>query len=98
MSYVEALLENDENTNIMNENQEMINEADQMINEFRDVAKNFVAANSSEFIGEDAQDTYKNIRVFTEAATAQFMREVAGMASNVYKDQIGSRPKLDDYL
>jgi len=46
------------------------------IKEFPKTLKSFILANPSEFIGKNLDDTRKNIRVFTEVATAQFVNRL----------------------
>jgi hypothetical protein len=76
---VEALIESDGNALVETHN-ELLTEAVVVINDFSKDIKNFILENSTEFMGESVEDTFKNIRVFAEVATAQYVAEV----SNIY--------------
>lgn len=94
---LDNFVENTEVKAILSENEEIINEADQMVNDFKDVIKNFVLSNPDEFIGESIDITVKNIRVFSEVATAQYITEITNQVGDkfTYPQPAAS---VNDYL
>ena len=72
---VDALLESEGNA-ILENHEDVIVEAMTYANEFSKHLKGFILSNPAEFIGENTEDTYKNIRVFSEVATSQFINEI----------------------
>lgn len=82
MSYVEALLENEEINSVLEENQDVILETEEAISHFPKVLKSFILNHPTEFLAESIEETYKNIRVFTEVATSQFIQEVTTLYGN----------------
>lgn len=100
MSHVKALLENQENISFLNENQEAVKLTEEVINKFPGILKEFINNNPNEFIAEDIEHTYKNIRIFTEVATSQFIHEITTIfASSLLETEI-SNPKavVSDYI
>ncbi|MEM3452043.1 MAG: hypothetical protein QW835_00250 [Candidatus Hadarchaeum sp.] len=71
------MLESAEAQDILKENVDLLNEAVDSVDWFGGVLKNFIRENILEFIGETKEDTLKNIRVFSEIATAQFLAETS---------------------
>jgi hypothetical protein len=43
--------------------------------------------NPEEFIGENTEETYKNMRVFAEVGTAQYIAEVSNMYGSSIQEQ-----------
>jgi len=94
---ISELLES--NGHIIDNNGEMIVEATDLINDFRKDAKSFVLTHPEEFIGESVDDTYKNIRVFTEVATSQFVTEISNLYGNVINEnEIIDEEGINEYL
>jgi len=104
MSIINTLLENEDFQNYMKENEEIFNEAEQDINDFGKTMKSFILANPTEFLAENIEQTKKNIRVFTEVATAQYITEVSNIVSKKVKPQEteelseGETDTVDDYF
>ncbi len=94
---IETFMENEEIKEVLSENEEIIAEADALVSDFKDVIKNFVLSNPTEFIGENIDQTVKNIRVFSEVATAQYITEVTDQAGAnfTYPEPAAS---VNDYL
>lgn len=84
MQYVQALLENAETQNILQENSELINEASNIMANFYGVLQNYVQNNIVEFLDENIEETSKNIYTFAAYATKQMLTEL----SNVYGNKI----------
>ncbi|MFW6246968.1 MAG: hypothetical protein ACOC22_02200 [bacterium] len=82
MSYIETLLENDSVKEFATKNEEVIKEAEEKTNQFRAFLKEFVLNNPKEFLAESLNETKKNIRTFSEVATAQFLAEVSSYYSS----------------
>jgi len=80
-------------------NEEVIQEAEMAINDFPKVLKAFITSHPEEFIAESLEETYKNIRVFTEVAVAQYATEVTNIyGSNVVEEEAIAEEKLADYI
>lgn len=97
---VNALLES-EGQAIVDNHEDVIVEAMTLVNDFQKEMKSFVLNNPEEFIGESVEDTYKNIRVFSEVATAQYVSEVSNLYGNVIEEQlpVGEEDQgLSEYL
>ncbi len=94
---IETFMENEEIKEVLSENEEIIAEADALVSDFKHVIKNFVLSNPTEFIGENIDQTVKNIRVFSEVATAQYITEITDQtgANFTYPEPAAS---VDDYL
>ena len=102
MSIVETILENEDFQNTLKENETVIAEAEQMVDDFGKVLKSFIIANPNEFLAEDVEQIKKNIRVFTEVATCQYMCEVSAMMSPYFaseeQQQITQETEEDPYF
>lgn len=101
MSEIQALLENENVQTFITENEEILTETEQAVQDFGKVLKSFVLSHPEEFVAENTEETFKNIRVFSEVATAQFLQEVttlvgSGMAEDVDEDQ--TYGNMNDYL
>jgi hypothetical protein len=83
---VEALLES-EGTVLVENNPELLTEAIVTISDFSKEMKKFIFQNPTEFIGESVEDTFKNIRVFSEVATAQYVAEVSNICGSIFCEQ-----------
>jgi predicted house-cleaning noncanonical NTP pyrophosphatase (MazG superfamily) len=99
-SYVEALMENEETKLFVENNQELINEAVAATYDYGKTLKNFVLENIEEFIGQNLEETYKNIRLFSEVATMTFVNEAihAQAALAVDKEQLEESGGINEYL
>lgn len=82
---VNALMESKEFREMFESNEELIQESAQHALNFAGVLKDFVINHPEEFIGEDLDVTYKNIRLFAEVATSQFLSEMSAMYSEFVK-------------
>ena len=98
-SRIDTLLENEEIKTFLENNNDAIMEAEMAIGEFPKILKNFIMEHPQEFIAENLDETKKNIRVFSEVATAQFITEVTNMyATEVEIVQEEVQEKLNDYI
>lgn len=89
MKYVEALLENAEVQNMLNENSELVEDASAVMMHFFDVMRNYVQENLVEFLDEDLTETSKNIYTFATYATKQMLSEVAAIyGREAYKAEV----------
>lgn len=95
---VNALLESEGNT-LVEKHEGVIVEAMSLVNDFQKTLKAFVLNNPEEFIGENTEETYKNIRVFSEVGTAQFVAEVSNLYGGVIQEQTENEDKgIAEYL
>jgi len=52
-----------------------------------------------EFIGENTEETFKNIRTFAEIGTSQFIAEISNLYGEVIQEQVMTQDKgLAEYL
>jgi hypothetical protein len=86
MSVLNTIMESEDFQNYIIENKEVFTEVDQKINDFGKVIKSFVLANPNEFMAENIDQVKKNIRVFTEIATSQYMTEVCSILSEQFSE------------
>lgn len=99
MSAIQALLESEDGQKYFEANQELIAEADIAVNDFRKTLKAFVLQNPKEFLAESLEETSKNIAVFSEVATAQFMTEVSSICGESAEIQENiSEQTINDYI
>ena len=89
---VNALLESEGNA-LVEKHEGVIVEAMSLVNDFQKTLKAFVLNNPEEFIGENTEETYKNIRVFSEVGTAQFVAEVSNLYGGVIQEQTENEDK-----
>lgn len=84
---VNALLESGGN-DIIENHEDILVEAMMNVNDFQKELKAFVLSHPEEFIGENTEETFKNIRVFSEVATAQYITEISNVYGNVIHEQV----------
>lgn len=84
---VDALLESEGNALIEN-HEGVIVEAMMNVNSFQKDLKAFILNNPQEFIGENIEETYKNMRVFAEVGTAQYVAEVSNLYGGLIQEQV----------
>ncbi len=95
---VNALLESEGNV-LVEKHEDVIVEAMTVVNDFQKPLKAFVLNNPQEFIGENTEETYKNIRVFSEVGTSQFIAEVSNLYGGVIQEQTITEDKgIAEYL
>jgi hypothetical protein len=95
---VNALLES-EGTKFVDKHEDVVVEAMSLVNDFQKNIKAFILNNSSEFIGENIDDTYKNMRVFAEVASSQYVAEISNLyGSSIQKQEIITDKGLQEYL
>lgn len=97
MSYLKSLMETEEMQTFLTEHQDLICEGAQEISEFSEVVKEYVRQNPSAFLEQNLNDTYKNIRIFSEVATAQYISELTAIY-NQDIDKIEENSRLNDPL
>lgn len=100
MSILQSLLESEETQMFLAKNENVITEMSNDVQNFGEIIKEYVFQNPDEFLGGTLEETFKNIRIFTEAATAQYITEIvntegATIVENAYSPAAGA---LDDYL
>ena len=96
---IATLLENEEIQDVLSENEQIIEEAADSVHNFNKVLKSFVLANPEEFIGESLDETFKNIRVFAEVATSQYLTEMSELSSsNLEIPEPIEEESIDSYL
>jgi hypothetical protein len=84
---VNALLESDGSALVENYG-DTVFEAIALTTEFQKDLKIFILNNPEEFIGENVEETYKNMRVFAEVGTAQFVSEVSNIYGGMIQESI----------
>ena len=95
---VNALLES-EGTELVEKHENVIVEAMTLVNDFQKNIKAFILTNPTEFIGENTDDTYKNIRVFTEVALSQYIAEVSNLyGGSLIQEEVTTDKGLSEYL
>lgn len=95
---VNALLES-EGSALVENHEDVIVEAMTLVNDFQKHLKAFIINNPEEFIGESVEETYKNMRVFAEVGTAQYITEISNLYGGVIQEQIMTEDKgIAEYL
>jgi hypothetical protein len=100
MSKLQELFESEEMQTFMEANQELINETNESTVAFVEGLKQYVYDNPTLFLEADLQDMYKNIRIFSEAATEQFLHEITTLNAEKAHiiEPITPENALNDYL
>ena len=101
MFMLQSLLETEESKNFLVENQDLIMEAAEDVSSFKEILKEYVEQNPDYFIESDLYTTFKNIRIFSEIATAQFLSEMVAICDRhiqSIEEQNASYDPLGDYL
>ena len=94
-----ALMESEEAQVLFANNEELITEATNEAAQFNTILKAFVIDHPEEFLAENLEETYKNIRVFSEVATSQYLCEITNLYGSNAVDPIQEQEeKIDDYL
>ena len=108
--YINALLESEEVQTLVANNSEILAEGAELISEFPTILKSFVMENTVDFIGENAEETAKNIRVFSEVATAQLLAEISDLSASIISENEAidesvieeeikdNNPTIEDYI
>ena len=95
---VNALLES-EGTELVEKHEDVIVEAMSLVNDFQKNIKAFILSNPNEFIGENTDDTYKNMRVFTEVSLSQYIAEISNLyGASIQKQVVIADKGLQEYL
>lgn len=76
MFFQSVINESEEFASAVSDDIELYEMADCAINDFRHKLNHFVTSNFDTFLGESIDSTYKNIKVFSEVATSQYISEV----------------------
>ena len=105
MEKLKALVESEDFKTFISEAGDMIDGITTEVYGFSKVLKAFALNHPEEFMGETVDDTRKNLRVFAEVATAQYITEVCSINGSVLAAQIAESElqetdsgKLNDYL
>ena len=102
MSKLEQLLESEEFQSFYESNIDVIDECEVLCEDFRtNRVIPFVLKNLDYFVESDLDTTYKNIRIFTEAAMEYFLTEINEIffGNIADSDQLSeSETGLNDYL
>jgi len=83
---VNALLES-EGTALVKDHEDVVVEAMSVVNDFQKDIKAFIINNPEEFIGETVEETYKNMRVFAEVGTSQFVAEISTLYGGMIQEK-----------
>ena len=103
MSRLQNLLESEEYSNIITGNESIIQEGVLSTLDFKEQIKSYIKENWTEFLGENLEDTKKNIKVFTEVAVSQYFTETSDLLSEhlvVSEDTLEETVKdiYEDYI
>lgn len=100
MEKLNALMESDEMKTLVEQNQEMINEISESAAAFAESIKEYVVTNPEIFMEAEVEDIKKNIRIFAEAAMAQFMTEITSIGAQHIQivEPVTEENVLNDYL
>jgi len=77
MSKVQALLENEEIINVLNENQVLVEAAVSELDGWYQQMTDFVLEHIEEFLDENIEETAKNVYTFSTFATSQYLSEIS---------------------
>lgn len=99
MSRLKTLMENEQTQQFLTEHQDLIMEGGEQTARFNEILKEFVIQHPDVFVEDTLEDTYKNIRIFSEIATSQYIAEMV----NIYGDEVqqveeSTSDPLSDYL
>ena len=97
LNRINALMENEETKTLLSNNESLLTEAVGETVQFSNTLKAFIIKHPEEFLGENTAETFKNIRLFSEIATSQFLTEV----THVYGSQAAMplhEGGMEDYL
>jgi hypothetical protein len=95
---VNALLESEGNA-LVEKHEDVLVEAMSLVNDFQKTLKAFILNNPEEFIGENTEETYKNMRVFAEVGTSQFVAEVSNLYGGTIQEQTVTEDRgIAEYL
>lgn len=98
-SYVDALMESDDMKVFVENHNELIEEAVAATYDYGKTLKAFVLENFEEFVGANLEETYKNIRLFSEVATMTFINEaVHAQAASIPDQESLQEGGINDYL
>ena len=98
-SYVETIMESEEMQAFVESNNDLIEEAVAATYDYGKTLKAFVLEHFDEFVGANLQETYKNIRLFSEVATMTFINEaVHAQAALVPDADAIQEGGINDYL
>ncbi len=100
MADLNTLMESEEMELFVESNQELIAETTESVEQFKEVLAEYVVNNPTIFVEEDVEDMKKNIRLFSEVATEQFMHEIttAGAEYAVVVEPLTPENAMNDYL
>jgi hypothetical protein len=98
-SYVDSLMESEDMQAFVENHNELIEEAVSATYDYGKTLKAFVLENFEEFVGATLEETYKNIRLFTEVATMTFINEAVHAQAALIPDQEDLQEGgINDYL
>lgn len=102
MSILDTIFESEDFQNVMTENNDLLVEVEQKVEDFPKILKSYILANPVEFMAESKEQTMKNIKTFTEVATAQYIQELSTVMSESFKitpvDPIEENAAINAYL
>lgn len=98
-TYIDALLENEDTQSFLENHEDLIQEAVSATYDYGKTLKAFVLENFDEFIGANLEETYKNIRLFSEVATMTFINEAVHVqAASLPENDSLQEGGINDYL
>ena len=95
MSLLEKIMETEEVRDVIEESEDLIAEAESVVQTFPEMLKKFILDHPEEFIGENIEETKKNIIVFTEMATQSYLYNVCDVISDVAIERIEEAEQND---
>ena len=98
-TYVESLLESEEMQAFVEKHEGLIAEAAEATRGFSKFLKSFVLEHFEEFVGQNLEETYKNVRLFAEVSTMTFINETVHMTAAEIPVQLAEvTGGIEDYL
>jgi hypothetical protein len=106
MDRIKALVESEDFQTFISEAGDVVSDIASEVYGFSKVLKAFALNHPEEFLDETIEDTVKNLRVFSEIATAQYITELCSINGSMIAAEImnsethsaGDSSSLDDYL
>lgn len=98
-SYVDSIMESEEMQSFVETHESLIEEAVIATHDYGKTLKAFVLENFQEFVGANLEETYKNVRLFSEVATMTFINEaVHAQASQIEDQEVVAESGIEEYL
>jgi len=81
MECLQAVLENEYISNYIDKNERKIYEMTSKFHAFPEIVKQYVVENLDDFVGDDLNETYENIKSFVSNSVFQYMHSLCEEAA-----------------